>query len=246
MADNSNQPDMETNSEEIVTTPEVVVEDHENDAEPIEKKVDVVSEASEEDRENDGEPIVEETDNASETTEEEPTEKVLFDAENGIDETNNDQVSPEEMMKSFGQMLAGMTGTTFEGDGSDEKIEAVEGTVEPGDESVELKPDYAFDKDSDEVQQYKQNVFKNKRVDEAFVTGSECSVCHFVEKKTLRLVAYKGLIRRKSKVIGTASICQNCGHFSLHGYDVQDMLHYLSGKGYKVKFEEEKDGEEIQ
>ena len=191
----------------------------------------------------------------AETETNENGEKVLFDPEAGIDEILDPGIEkqgeiPADMAKAFMGMMAGLAGENSE---NTENAEPAEGeqTVEDSEnsnagESGELKPDYAFDKDSEEVQGYKSNVFTRGFVDEPFVKQMSCPVCGFTEKKTLRLVAYKGIFRRKSKVVGTASICQNCGFFFLHGTNVKDMLFYLSGKGYKVNFEEQrKDGEEI-
>lgn len=198
------------------------------------------------------EETIEEVPVEPETETNENGEKVLFDPEAGIDEILDPGIEkqgeiPADMAKAFMGMMAGLAGENSENEESTEGEQTVEDSENSNvEESGELKPDYAFDKDSEEVQGYKSNVFTRGFVDEPFVKQMACPVCGFTEKKTLRLVAYKGIFRRKSKVVGTASICQNCGFFFLHGTNVKDMLFYLSGKGYKVNFEEQrKDGEEI-
>ena len=198
------------------------------------------------------EETIEEVPVEPETETNENGEKVLFDPEAGIDEILDPGIEkqgeiPADMAKAFMGMMAGLAGENSENEESTEGEQAVEDSEDSNaEESGELKPDYAFDKDSEEVQGYKSNVFTRGFVDEPFVKQMSCPVCGFTEKKSLRLVAYKGIFRRKSKVVGTASICQNCGFFFLHGTNVKDMLFYLSGKGYKVNFEEQrKDGEEI-
>lgn len=198
------------------------------------------------------EETIEEVPVEPETETNENGEKVLFDPEAGIDEILDLGIEkqgeiPADMAKAFMGMMAGLAGENSENEESTEGEQTVEDSENSNaEESGELKPDYAFDKDSEEVQGYKSNVFTRGFVDEPFVKQMACPVCGFTEKKTLRLVAYKGIFRRKSKVVGTASICQNCGFFFLHGTNVKDMLFYLSGKGYKVNFEEQrKDGEEI-
>lgn len=198
------------------------------------------------------EETIEEVPVEPETETNENGEKVLFDPEAGIDEILDPGIEkqgeiPADMAKAFMGMMAGLAGENSENEESPEGEQTVEDSENSNaEESGELKPDYAFDKDSEEVQGYKSNVFTRGFVDEPFVKQMACPVCGFTEKKTLRLVAYKGIFRRKSKVVGTASICQNCGFFFLHGTNVKDMLFYLSGKGYKVNFEEQrKDGEEI-
>lgn len=198
------------------------------------------------------EETIEEVPVEPETETNENGEKVLFDPEAGIDEILDPGIEkqgeiPADMAKAFMGMMAGLAGENSENEESPEGEQTVEDSENSNvEESGELKPDYAFDKDSEEVQEYKSNVFTRGFVDEPFVKQMACPVCGFTEKKSLRLVAYKGIFRRKSKVVGTASICQNCGFFFLHGTNVKDMLFYLSGKGYKVNFEEQrKDGEEI-
>ena len=207
---------------------------------------------------NDEIPVEETNDEVSveaETETNENGEKVLFDPEAGIDEILDPGIEkqgeiPADMAKAFMGMMAGLAGENSENTENEKPAEG-EQTVEDSENSNaegsgELKPDYAFDKDSEEVQGYKSNVFTRGFVDEPFVKQMSCPVCGFTEKKTLRLVAYKGIFRRKSKVVGTASICQNCGFFGLHGTNGKEMLVCLSGEGCRGRWEEQrKDGEEI-
>ena len=240
-----NEEIMETNTPKPEVTQEEVPSTESNEEIPVENETE--NNSSEDSPE---EEIVEPEVETNETG-----EKVLFDAEAGIDNTvdpsveSQGEISPE-IAQAFMGMMAGLAGKNSDDTNTENTEDAPEAEVVEDssntENSGELKPDYAFDKDSEEVQQYKSNVFERGWVDEPFVQNHACPVCGFTEKKTLRLVAYKGIFRRKSKVIGTASICQNCGLFFLHGTNVKDMLYYLSGKGYKVNFEEQrKDGEEI-
>lgn len=84
------------------------------------------------------------------------------------------------------------------------------------------------------------NVFENG-LDLDFILTSTCPICGFRKKDAMEMtVMKKGYIHRLMRgetptnpVVGVTTMCQNCGHVDIFGYDIHNILYYLQGRGDK-------------
>ena len=116
------------------------------------------------------------------------------------------------------------------------------------DNTEEATPNICVEKDlrhvDDDVQEEKKDVVKNRVLDQQVIIGSRCPICGSLDKQAVQLIAYRrGILslfkKHRSKEVGIAQICRECGYFRIHAYNINETLAFLRGDTKAINFDEQ-------
>lgn len=137
--------------------------------------------------------------------------KVVYDAENDVENINNTSDSVKEITEELEDAVDKSSGMIYDAENADET-----NNEQPEQENYEM----------DENQ---QNVFENGLNGGEFIRIHSCPMC-MVGKKSISELYVKKRFSRKKKIVGYASICANCGHVSFYATNIDDLLSFFKGK----------------